>query len=215
MRIIAPPGVFRPRSDSRLLADCARPYAAGARVLDLCTGSGFLALAAARAGATEVVAIDVSRRAVAAARLNARLNGVRVSARRGDLFEPVAGARFDLIVSNPPYLPGAGDGLPSRGPARAWEGGQDGRVLLDRICDQAPAHLRPGGVLLLVHSSVCGEQRTLERLAAARLRPRVQARRRGALGPLLSRRRQLLRTRGLLPGGADEEELLVVAAVTA
>ena len=215
MRIVAPPGVFRPLSDTMLLAECARPHARGARVLDLCTGSGALAVAAARAAAAEVVAVDVSRRAVLTARLNARLNGVRVDARRGDLFAPVAGERFDLIVSNPPYVPSAGDELPGRGLERAWEGGRDGRRLLDRICDQAPAHLAPGGVLLVVHSSVCGEAATLERLTAAGLAPRVVERRRGELGPLLSDRAPMLRERGLLEPGAREEELLVVAGVTA
>ena len=92
----------------------------GFSVLDLCAGSGAVAVAAALAGAGEVTAVDVSRRSALAVRLNAALNGVRVRALQGDLFEPVAGRRFDLIVSNPPYLPGA---LPERGAARAWEGG--------------------------------------------------------------------------------------------
>src|SRR4051794_23429108 len=151
MRVMTLPGVFRPRPDSWLLARhlCAQ-LTPGATVLDLCTGSGALAVAAARHGAGAVTAIDVSRRAVLTVRLNAGLNGVRVRALRGDLLAPVAGERFDAIVSNPPYLPADTDRLPRRGPAQAWDAGRDGRALLDRICAQAPAHLRPGGFLLLV-----------------------------------------------------------------
>jgi len=111
--------------------------AAGARVLDLCTGSGVLAIAAAMDGATEVTAVDISRRAVLAVRLNARLNGVSVEARRGDLFGPLGDRRFDLIMSNPPYLPGDIGQLPQRGLARAWEGGPSGRVFIERIADPA------------------------------------------------------------------------------
>src|SRR5437660_1567412 len=108
-----------------MLADCLaqEPIGTGTRVLDLCTGSGLLALTAALRGASTVVAVDVSRRAVLSAQLNASLNGVTVRALRGDLFAPVRGRRFDLIVSNPPYVPGASSELPRRGAARAWEAG--------------------------------------------------------------------------------------------
>jgi release factor glutamine methyltransferase len=200
MRLFRVPGVFRPRSDSELLARIAAARARpGARVLDPFTGSGILAIAAAAAGA-DVTAVDISRRAVACAWLNGRLNGVRVRALRGDLFGPVAGERFDLIVANPPYVPGEADGR-VRGAARAWEGGPDGRWLVDRLCDEAPAYLRPGGELLIVHSDACGEAATLARLEAHGLAVEVVERRRGERGPLMARR--------LGPG---DEELLVFSA---
>jgi release factor glutamine methyltransferase len=203
------PGVFRPISDSRLLAACLRrEVRPGARVADLCTGSGLLAVAAALEGAA-ATAVDVSRRAVLTARLNARLNGVSVRAVRGDLLAPLADERFDVIVSNPPYVPAETDATPS-GPARAWVGGPDGRAVLDRVCEQAPRHLRPGGALLLVHSSVCGEQLTLDRLAGNGLEAEVLARRRGPLGPLLSARVEELERRGLLEPGEREEDVLVI-----
>src|SRR5688572_17749631 len=101
MRIITLPGVFQPRSDSWMLAEALRGWMpAGARVLDLCTGSGVLALTAAQHGAEAVTAVDVSRRAVLTVRCNAVLNGVRVRAVRGDLFDAVGDERFDLIASN-------------------------------------------------------------------------------------------------------------------
>src|SRR5688500_6337723 len=87
----------------------------GKSVADICTGTGALAISAARAGAASVTAVDLTRRAVTCARVNARLNGARVDVRRGDLFGPLAGAKFDVIVSNPPYIPAETDELPRRG----------------------------------------------------------------------------------------------------
>lgn len=188
-----------------------RGLARGARVLELFAGSGALAVAAALEGAREVTAVDVSRRALATTWINARRNGVRVRVRRGDLFAPVAGERFDLILANPPYVPSADDALPRRGRARAWEGGADGRLLLDRLCAEAPAHLTPGGTLLLVQSSICGEQATLDRLYAAGLEPERVAAQRGPLGPLMRERAALLEARGLLEPGQREEDVLVLA----
>ena len=186
------------------------PSLAGGEVLDLCTGSGALAVAAALCGARRVTAGDISRRSVLTARLNARLNGVRVRARRGDLFGPLNDERFDLIVSNPPYVPSASDEPPTRGLERAWEGGREGRSVLDRICAEAGRHLRPSGAVLLVHSSLCGERATLDGLGRSGLEARVVARRKGPLGPLMSARAAELERRGLLGAGVREEELLVI-----
>ena len=191
------------------------PRLPGSRVLDLCTGSGALAIAAAQAGAKSVTAVDVSRRAVATARVNAALNGVHVEALRGDLLRPVAGRQFDVIVSNPPYVPSEDDALPQRGERRAWDAGSDGRILLDRITREAPAHLSPGGTLWLVHSSVCDTGRTLESLAAAGLEPSVAESERGPLGPLLAARAPMLADRGLIDADTREEELVVIRALAA
>ncbi|MGN6187394.1 MAG: HemK2/MTQ2 family protein methyltransferase [Conexibacter sp.] len=213
VRIITLPGVFQPHSDARLLAAAMRErgLAVGARVLEVFAGSGAIAVAAAHEGAREVTVVDVSRRALASAWINARRNGARVRVKRGDLFAPVAGERFDLILANPPYVPSPDDALPRSGAARAWEGGGDGRLLLDRLCAEAPAHLDPGGTLLLVQSSICGEQATLDRLQAAGLRAERVAAARGPLGPLMRERAPLLEARGLLAPGAREEELVVLA----
>ena len=212
VRLVTPPGVFRPISDTWLLADALERerLAPDARVLDLCSGSGALAIRAALAGVRHVTAVDVSRRSVATIRLNAALNGVRVRALRGDLFAPVAGEAFDAIVSNPPYVPGPRDELPRRGASRAWAAGRDGRAVLARICAEAPAHLRPSGVLLLVHSSLLGLERTAAALSG--LDVGVAARRRGPLGPLMRARRRHLEAAGLLDPGQDDEEILVIRA---
>jgi release factor glutamine methyltransferase len=216
MRVMTLPGVFRPRPDSWMLARhlCAR-LRPGASVLDMCTGSGAIAVAAARAGAGAVTAVDVSRRSVMTVRINALLNGVRVRALRGDLFAPVAGERFDLIVSNPPYLPAADDALPDHGPQRAWDAGTDGRVLLDRICADAGAHLNPGGAVMLVHSELIGLEPTVAALEASGLAVDVLERRRGPLGPLLTARAPLLEARGLLAPGEREEEIVVIRGAAA
>ncbi len=188
------------------------PGLCGAHVLDLCAGSGILGIAAGLMGARSVTAIDISRRAVIASRVNGLLNGVRVDALQGDLLAPVAGRQFQFIVCNPPYVPSADDQLPKRGLARAWEAGSDGRAYLDRVCDAAPGRLAPGGVLLLVHSSLCGETETTEALRTAGLEVSVPGRHRGALGKLLSARAEMLRARGLLPT-AEVEEILVFRGV--
>src|SRR5690348_9899366 len=105
--LLCPPGVYRAEWDTDLLADVMvrGGYARDRHVLDVGTGSGALALTAAAAGAASVTAVDVSLRSVAAAWLNSRLHGLPVRVRRGDLFGPVAGGRFDLVVANPPYVP--------------------------------------------------------------------------------------------------------------
>lgn len=212
MRLLSLPGVFRPLSDTWMLAEALRSetLTRHARVLDLCTGSGAVAIAAAQRGAREVTAVDVSRRAMLSVRLNAAANGVRVRPRRGDLFDAVGGRRFHAITANPPYVPSLEDEVPEAGRERGWDAGHDGRIVIDRICAEAPAHLEPGGFVLLVHSSVNGIERTCDALAAAGLEPDVVLRRRGPLGPLMADRAALLHERGLLPRGVREEQVVVV-----
>lgn len=202
MKLMTLPGVFPPHSDSWLLAGAIRDHrlAAGARVLDVFTGSGVVALTAASSGAASVTAIDVWRRAVATVRLNARLNRLRLKALCGDLFKPVRGEKFDLIVANPPYVPD--EHGPRTAQALAWSAGPDGRALLDRFCAEAPGHLAPGGTIALVQSSVCDTPLTLAALAEHGLDACVLERRRGPLGPLMRAGRPDL----------DSEELHVIVA---
>jgi release factor glutamine methyltransferase len=216
MRIMTLPGVFTPLSDSWMLARAlCRSLRPGQRVLDVCTGSGAIAVAAARCGAGPVTAIDVSRRSVLTVRINARLNGVHVRALRGDLFAPVAGERFDWIVSNPPYMPAADDDLPTRGPRRALDAGTDGRVLLDRICADAAAHLAPGGAVMLVQNDLIGVEPTVAALERTGLRVDVVERHHGPLGPVLTARAPMLEARGMLKPGVREEDVVVVRGALA
>jgi release factor glutamine methyltransferase len=208
------PGVLDPPSDCFLLADVMRRQglAEGARVLDLFTGSGALAIAAAEAGAREVTAVDLAWRAVMNARTNSALNRAGVRVLRGDMFGPLAGERFDLVLANPPYLPGPSDELPAGGAELAWEGGTDGRLVVDRLCREVGEHLAPGGSLLMVHSSLTGEEASLAMLREAGLAADVAVRETGALGPLMSARAELLEERGLLAPGERVEEILVFRA---
>ena len=207
-----PPGVYEPQQDTWLLTRAMHreEISPGAEVLDLGTGNGALALEAARLGA-HVTAVDISWRAVLAARVNALLSGQSISVRRGDLTAAVPGRRFDLVVSNPPYVPSPDAGTP-RGAARAWDAGWDGRLLLDRICDAGAALLRPHGVLLVVHSALCGVEDTLARLSAAGLDASVTDRLPIPFGRVLRSRLAWLRQRGL---SVDDlmEELVIVRAV--
>lgn len=204
--LVVPPGVYAPREDTALLA-AGLPDVTGASVLELCSGSGALALTVAARGAARVVAVDRSRRAVAAARANARLNRLeQVDVRRGDLFSALhADERFDLILANPPYLPAeADDDL-------RWDAGADGRAVLDRILPAAPAHLHPGGRIALVHSGFAGVPQTVGALRRAGLDVAADEHR-GPLGPLAAARRAHLERCGVLAAGGEEELMAVVVA---
>ncbi|WP_340384856.1 HemK2/MTQ2 family protein methyltransferase [Streptomyces sp. SS7] len=211
LRCWVPRGVYRPQTDSQLLRRALRRegIVRGTDVLDLGTGSGLLAVEAARLGG-RVTAVDISWRAVLTARCNAVLNGQSVRVRHGDLTSAVRGRRFDLVIANPPYVP-APDDRPPRGLARAWDAGRDGRLLVDRVCDAVPQVLRSAGTLLLVHSHLCGIDRTLDRLAGAGLRTDVVERARLPFGPVLRSRLGRLRERGMATGDAMEE-LVVIRA---
>ena len=95
MLVLRPPGVYPPQHATWLLAEVLRRdrAAAGRRVLDLCAGTGALAVVAAREGAASITMVDVNRRALAAAWMNVELRGRRVSAHHGDLVDPVSNCR--------------------------------------------------------------------------------------------------------------------------
>ena len=124
MRLLRVPGVYRPQTDTWLLARAAADvtWPADARVLDPCTGTGALALTAARAGAAQVAAVDVSRRAILIARVNSWLQGLPIELIRGDFSEVLGDRTFDVVLANPPYVPSA-EPMPTRGAARAWDAG--------------------------------------------------------------------------------------------
>lgn len=94
--IVSLPGVYKPQEDTSLLIDAlsSQTVTAASRVLDLCSGTGALSIAAAKAGAGRVLAIDISRRAILNVKLNGVFNKARVEARRGDLTEAVHGVLF-------------------------------------------------------------------------------------------------------------------------
>jgi ribosomal protein L3 glutamine methyltransferase len=125
------------------------------RVLDLCTGSGCLAVLAARQFPNAVIdAVDVSADALAVATRNVAAHGLkeRIALHEGDLFGPIGDARYDLIVANPPYVDALGmAALPPEcrhEPALALDGGPDGIAVVRRIIDNAARHLTADAGLL-------------------------------------------------------------------
>lgn len=152
------PEVLVPRPDTETLVEWALtliPEAAqGFRVLDLGTGSGAIALALQHARPqAEVCAVDASPTALAVAQANAQRLALPVQFALGSWFEPVADERFDLIVSNPPYIAEGDPHLPALRfePRSALTAGADGLDDLRQIVAAAPPHLLPGGWLLLEH----------------------------------------------------------------
>ncbi len=154
------PATLIPRADTERLVELALERLAPDRILqivDLGTGSGAIALAiASERPQAQVLATDASEAALAVARANAQAHGLaNVAFACGDWLAPLHGRRFDLIASNPPYI-AAGDAHLRLGdlrfePASALASGPGGLDDIERIVAQAPAHLLPGGWLLLEH----------------------------------------------------------------
>ena len=149
------PRVLNPRADTETLAEamcaCLTP---GLRVLDMGAGSGALAISAALAcPQARVTGADISEDALAVARENGERLGARVEWVRSDLFSALEGRCFDMIVSNPPYIPtGELKGLQRevrREPVLALDGGEDGLACYRAIVRGLPGRLCPGGSLLL------------------------------------------------------------------
>lgn len=148
--------VLIPRQDTETLCEQALTFLrgyTGAEVLDLCTGSGAIAISVARLQpGLRVTATDMSSDALSVASENAHLNDVYVRFMQGDLFEPVSGERFDAILCNPPYLT-ADDMVHLQTevacePRMALFGGEDGLMFYRRLAHEVYRHLKPGGYAL-------------------------------------------------------------------
>ena len=149
--------VLIPRQDTETLVEnalIAVTRLGDPAVLDLCTGSGCVGLSLKNlAPRASVTLTDISRDALEVARKNAELLEVDATIRHGDLFRAVGRARFDVIVSNPPYIPHVDLTDLQREvrfePALALDGGRDGLDIYRRIAADAPKHLNPGGSIYL------------------------------------------------------------------
>lgn len=216
---LAVDGVYPPQDDSMLLIDTLERtgLAAGRSVLDLCTGSGVVAISAAAMGASSVTAFDICPHAVRCSRSNAADAGVHVDVREGSWTGALDHAPFEVIVSNPPYVPTPSGGdmtwiPPSAGPARAWNAGRDGRAVLDPLCHSAAALLADGGSLLMVHSALAGVERSLDLLRFNGLDANVVASQSIPFGPVLSARAAWFELTGQIEPGCRTEELMVIRA---
>jgi release factor glutamine methyltransferase len=161
--------VYPPREDTYLLIECIDPIA-GQKVLEMGCGSGLISLHCAKAGAT-VVAVDINPKAVDCTTANFQRNGLQARIHLSDLFSDVEG-RFDLILFNPPYLVGPGEGDLER----SWAGGKDGVEILERFLRQAPEHLAHGGHVVVLLSTIMREA-SMERALAAFSRRRLGSKR--------------------------------------
>jgi release factor glutamine methyltransferase len=161
------PGVLVPRPETELVVERALAHTGAGtafEALDLAAGSGAIAIAlASERPRCRVTATDVAPAAVATTRENALHLGLgdRVSVVPGTWFEPVAGRRFDIVVSNPPYIathdPRVEPGVRRFEPPAALFAGPTGLEALQAIVAGAPRHLRPGGWLIVEHGDVQGE----------------------------------------------------------
>jgi HemK-related putative methylase len=173
MPIVVLPDVFNPkllRSGDFLVQQLVRRdlLPVGSRVLDLGSGSGACGIAAARRGCS-VVAVDINPAAVRCTKINAMLNDVVVDARQGDLFAPVHGERFDVVLFNPPYY----RGVPRDAIDHAWRSPD----IIERFSDTLATYLNPGGHALVVLSSDGEQASFLAALHRAGFRSRVAAQR--------------------------------------
>lgn len=167
------PDVLIPRPDTELLVEQALrliPPEAHWQIADLGTGSGAVALAiAAERPGCRIVATDSSAAALAVARRNAQRLGItNVTFHQGEWFTPLTDLKFEMIVSNPPYIV-ANDPHLQQGdlrfePSTALVAGPEGLDAIQGITREAPAHLQPGGHLLLEHGA--GQAEAMARLLA-------------------------------------------------
>jgi release factor glutamine methyltransferase len=170
--LVVLPEVFNPRllHTGQMLAGILdeRLVRPGASVLDMGTGSGIGAICAAR-WAGRVVAVDINPEAVRCARINVLLNRVeqRVEVRQGDLFGPLGGERFDLVLFNPPFFRGAPRSLLDH----AWRS----EDTVERFASGLPEHLAPGGSALVLLSSEGDEPAFLAAFRAVGLEVRALA----------------------------------------
>ncbi|HEX2284243.1 MAG TPA: HemK2/MTQ2 family protein methyltransferase [Mycobacterium sp.] len=217
--VLATEGVYAPQQDSHLLIETMDQtrLVPGHRVVDLCTGTGVVAIGAAVQGAAEVTAFDICPRAVRCARANALAAGVEIAVHLGSWTRAMEFGPFDLVVCNPPYVPhGPGDDvddIPAHvGPAWAWNAGHDGRLVLDPLCTAASDLLDDGGTMLVVQSEFSGIERSLEALNDAELTAEVIAEQHIPFGPVLSARAKWLERVGRLRPGRRDEKLVVIRA---
>lgn len=162
------PDVLIPRNDTEILVEQALRQLSGresAQVLDLGTGSGIIAITLAlECPQAQLTAVDLSEQALSVARENGRRHHVEICWQQGSWYTPLANARFDLIVSNPPYIATddphlQGDGLPFEPSMALTDGTPGGRGLscIEHIIRNAVSHLTPKGWLLFEHGHDQGE----------------------------------------------------------
>ena len=155
--------VYNPAEDSYLLADNLE-INDGQSVLEIGTGSGIVAMYASRL-TDRITVTDINFDACELARRNFKDNGIEgIEILFGNLFEPVENRKFDIILFNTPYLPTEDDDVIDDTINYAFDGGVNGRKVIDLFLNEVGNHLNDGGIVQLIQSSLSGNQETLSML---------------------------------------------------
>ncbi|MBE6496264.1 MAG: methyltransferase domain-containing protein [Methanobrevibacter thaueri] len=155
--------VYVPAEDSYLLADNLE-IKKGASVLEIGTGSGIVAMYASRLS-DNITVTDINFDACELARKNFEDNGIEnIEILFGNMFEPVESRKFDVILFNTPYLPTDDGDVIDDTLNYAFDGGLNGRKVIDLFLDEVGNHLNDGGIVQMIQSSLSGNEETLQRL---------------------------------------------------
>lgn len=154
--------VYEPAEDTFLLGDNIIIHKSDS-VLEIGTGTGIIAILASK-NASKVTAVDINTYAVECATINNKNNAANIDIRLGDLFKPVKDEKFDLILFNTPYLPTSKEEFVDDELEAAWNGGEDGRSVINRFIKDLPLYLNPYGRVQLVQSSLSNVEETIRML---------------------------------------------------
>ena len=153
--------VYIPSDDTFLLAENLE-IKEGQSVLEIGTGSGLVSMYASLL-TNDVTATDINYNALELAEKNFKLNNINtIKLEFGDLFEPVKDKKFDVILFNTPYLPTDSDDIINDDLNYAFDGGLDGRKVIDRFINQVSNHLNDKGIVQIIQSSLSDNDRTLD-----------------------------------------------------
>ena len=152
--------VYNPSDDTFLLAENLE-IKEGQSVLEIGTGSGLVSMYASLL-TDDVTATDINFNALELAEKNFKLNNIdSIKLEFGDMFEPVKDKKFDVILFNTPYLPTDSDDIINDDLNYAFDGGLDGRNVIDRFIEEAPKHLNDKGIIQMIQSSLSDNDKTL------------------------------------------------------